>query len=154
MTMKISRKGNVVFLEGLIDENADFSPLLSESAPLCIDLSGISRINSIGVRSWMKFITQWGDKPMEYHECPAIISDQLVVTPVLLGVKKRSVNVKSAHISFSCSKCGRQEDRRILSSQVLPVVLQDAIEPPCVTCKSKLTMINPDQLEIFKKTNP
>ena len=152
--MKISRKGNVVFLEGLIDENADFSPLLTESAPLCLDLSGISRINSIGVRSWMKFITLWGDKPMEYQECPAIISDQLMVTPVLLGIKQRSVGVTSAHISFSCSKCGRQEDRRILRSQVLPAALQNVIEPACVTCKSKLTMINPDQLEIFKKAGP
>jgi anti-anti-sigma regulatory factor len=76
MTMKISRKGGVVFLEGVVDENADFSPLLSENPPLQLDLSGVSRINSIGVRSWMKFISLWGDKPMEYLECPTIITDR------------------------------------------------------------------------------
>jgi hypothetical protein len=117
--MKISRRGSVVFLEGVVDENADFSPLLSESPPLQLNLSGISRINSIGVRSWMKFISLWGDKPMEYLECPTIITDQISITPVLMGLKKPVVKIMSGFISYVCSKCNQQEDLRVSRAHVI-----------------------------------
>lgn len=150
MTMKISRKGGVVFLEGVIDENADFSPLLSENPPLQLDLSGVSRINSIGVRSWMKFISLWGDKPMEYLECPIIITDQISITPVLMGLKKPVVKVMSAFISYVCSKCNQQEDLRVSRAQALPIPVPAIVSPTCRACGAALAMINPDQLSIFK----
>ena len=150
MPMKITRKGGVVFLEGVIDENADFSPLLSEGSPLQLDLSGVVRINSIGVRSWMKFISLWGDKPIEYLECPTIISDQIAITPVLMGIKKPIVKVMSAYISYMCSKCNQQEDIRVARSQVLPHPVSGVVSPPCHNCGAALVMINIDQLSIFK----
>lgn len=150
MTMKISRKGNVIFLEGVIDENADFSSLLSETAPLLLNLYGISRINSIGVRSWMKFMTLWGDKPIEYLDCPASITDQISITPVLLGLKKPVARVMSAYVSYACSKCHHQEDLMVARTQVLPQPLPDITSPRCPNCGQGLSMINPDQLAIFR----
>ena len=41
MTMKISRSGNTVFVSGVIDENADLTPLLKEQPPLSIDFSAL-----------------------------------------------------------------------------------------------------------------
>ena len=150
MTMKISRKWGVVFLDGVVDENADFSPLLTETPPLQLNLSKVSRINSIGVRSWMKFISLWGDKPMEYLDCPAIITDQLSITPVLLGLKKPIVKVMSAFISYVCSKCNQQEDLRVARAQVLPNPVPEILSPACKSCGGDLGMINADQLSIFK----
>lgn len=150
MSMKISRVGDVVFLKGVIDENADFMPLLSEAQPLRLDFYGVSRINSIGVRSWMKFISQWGDQPMEYLECPAMISDQLSITPVLMGLKKTVAKVMSAYFSYACSQCHHQEDRRVARDQVLPVPLSEVLEAPCSNCGSIMGLISPDQLSIFK----
>jgi len=150
MTMKISRQGSIVFLEGVIDENADFSPLLTELPPLQLNLLKVSRINSIGVRSWMKFISLWGDKPMEYLDCPAIITDQLSITPVLLGLKKPIVKVMSAFISYVCSKCNQQEDLRVARTQALPKPVSDILSPSCKSCGGTLAMINADQLSIFK----
>jgi hypothetical protein len=150
MTMKISRRGSVVFLEGVVDENADFSPLLSESPPLQLNLSGISRINSIGVRSWMKFISLWGDKPMEYLECPTIITDQISITPVLMGLKKPVVKIMSGFISYVCSKCNQQEDLRVSRAQALPIPVPAIVSPTCRACGADLAMINPDQLSIFR----
>ena len=54
MTMKISRVANTVFISGIIDENADLSALLQEPAPLSIDFSGVTRVNSVGLRTWMR----------------------------------------------------------------------------------------------------
>lgn len=147
--MKISRAGAAVFLEGVIDENADFSPLLKEPAPLRIDFSRVSRINSIGVRSWMKFLTQWGDKSLEYLQCPAIISEQLIVTPVLLGVKKRVAKVVSAYIAFVCPKCHESEDRLVTFDQLFHNVKSEAKAPPCRQCGTNMTASHSACYSIF-----
>jgi hypothetical protein len=147
--MKISRAGSAVMLEGVIDENADFSPLLKEAAPLRIDFSRVSRINSIGVRSWMKFLTQWGDKSLEYLQCPAAISEQLIVTPVLLGVKKRVAKVVSAQIAFVCPKCQDSEDRMITFDQLFQNVKPETKAPPCRQCGTRMTASNSASYSIF-----
>jgi hypothetical protein len=149
MTMKISRAGASVLLEGVIDENADFSPLLRESAPLRIDFSRVTRINSIGVRSWMKFLTQWGDKSLEYLQCPAVISEQLIVTPVLLGVKKRVAKVVSAYIAFVCPKCNESEDRMVTFDQLFRDVSPETKAPPCKQCGACMTAANSACYSIF-----
>lgn len=47
----------VAHLEGEINENADFSELLRElSGDVVLELEGISRINSCGVREWVNFV--------------------------------------------------------------------------------------------------
>ncbi len=147
--MKISRTGAAVLLEGVIDENADFSPLLREKAPLRIDFSRVTRINSIGVRSWMKFLTQWGDKSLEYLQCPASISEQLIVTPVLLGVKKRVAKVVSAYISFVCPKCNESEDRIVTFDQLFQNVKTDTKSPPCRQCGALMMASNSASYSIF-----
>lgn len=149
MTMKISRAGAVILLKGVIDENADFSPLLKDDAPLRIDFSGISRINSIGIRSWMKFLTQWGDKSLEYLRCPVVITEQLTITPVLLGVKKRVARVESAYIPFICPNCHELEDRMVEFNQLLLGVNQDVKAPPCRQCGARMTASSPDYFSIF-----
>lgn len=150
MTMKISQRGNVIFLDGVIDENADFSSLLGHPSPLSLNFSGISRINSIGVRSWMKFMIQWGDKPLEYLECPVVISDQLAVMPVLRGVKKRVAQVQSAIISYDCPSCKQQLDCRVSYDQVVPQVKNEVRNPVCKNCGALTQLIHSDQLSIFE----
>ena len=148
--MKISRKGGQVFLAGVIDENADFSQLLQEQAPLSIDFSKVERINSIGIRSWMMFMTRWGDKPLNYHECPVIIADQLAVTPALRGIKKRAAMIMSAYMSFDCSKCRHQEDILVTYDQVQPQLKPGVADPKCPDCGSTMSLINEDQFSIFE----
>jgi len=151
MTMKISRKGGQVFLAGVIDENADFSELLKEQAPLSIDFSRVERINSIGIRSWMMFMTRWGDKPLNYLECPVIIADQLAVTPALRGIKKRAAVIMSAYMTFDCPNCGHQEDFRVAYDQVQPQLMPGAGNPKCSACGSPMGLTHEDQFSIFDR---
>ena len=148
--MKISRKGGQVFLAGVIDENADFSELLQEQSPLSIDFSGVERINSIGIRSWMMFMTRWGDKPLNYQECPVIIADQLAVTPALRGIKKRAAVIMSAYVAFDCSNCRHQEDFRVAYDQVQPQLKPGVANPKCSACGSPMGLIHADQFSIFE----
>ena len=148
--MKISRKGGQIFLAGVIDENADFSELLQEQAPLSIDFSGVERINSIGIRSWMMFMTRWGDKPLNYLECPVIIADQLAVTPALRGIKKRASVIMSAYVAFDCSNCRHQEDFRVAYDQVQPHLKPGVANPKCSACGLPMGLIHADQFSIFE----
>jgi predicted RNA-binding Zn-ribbon protein involved in translation (DUF1610 family) len=147
--MKIDRVGNVVKLSGVIDEHADFSPLAQEAPPLTIDFSGVQRINSVGIRTWMRFMTQWGDKELIYVNCPVIVTDQLSVIPALMGIKRRIVLVKSAAVAFDCPACGHQEDIAINEAQTQPVVDPKVLSPACPACGKVMEAINPDQISLI-----
>lgn len=150
MTMKITRSAGVVFLSGVIDENADFSPLLQEEAPLSLNLSGVERVNSVGLRSWMRFMVQWGDKTLKYLECPVVVSDQIAIIPALRGIKSRSAQVISAMIPYECYSCQHQEDLRVTDSQFSPQPDPKALNPECPKCKEEMELVNPGQLSIFE----
>jgi hypothetical protein len=148
--MKISRSGNTVFVSGVIDENADLTPLLQEQPPLSIDFSGVSRINSVGLRSWMRFMTLWGDKPLRYLECPIAVTDQLIIIPALRGIKKQIATVVSGHIPYDCSNCKHQADIRVERSSVVPSTHPAILSPKCPSCSHQMQLVNEDQLDIFK----
>ncbi len=150
MSMRIARLEGVVFLAGVIDEHSDFSGLLQDSAPLQLNLSGIQRINSVGLRSWMRFMVQWGDKPLCYIECPVVVSDQIAIIPALRGLKSKSATIISAMIPYECLNCQHQEDIRITHSQVVPQVDPIALKPECPQCMGPMDLVNPGQLSIFE----
>jgi hypothetical protein len=150
MTMKISRSGSIILLSGVIDEHADFMPLMQEPAPLSIDFSGVERINSIGLRSWMRFMTKWADKPLIYLNCPVVISDQLAIIPALRGIKLRAATVESAFIPYDCNKCQHQEDFKVLQKDAHPNPKPDVLNPKCPACSAAMDLVNSDQLNIFE----
>ncbi len=61
--IKIVEKDGVFHLAGILNEYADFSPLLPKPAPLRLNMKDVSRLNSIGVRNLLKFLAEWGAKP-------------------------------------------------------------------------------------------
>ena len=139
----------MAFLSGVIDEESDFTPLLE--APFCksIDFSGVERINSIGIRSWMLFLTKWGDKSLNYMNCTTSISDQLATIPALSGISKRVAVVLSAMISYDCPKCDHVEDFMVKRADVFPVLLEKVTSPKCRLCSGQMELINQTQLSIF-----
>ena len=149
MTMKITRSAGVVFLSGVIDENSDFSPLLQEEAPLSLNLAGVQRVNSVGLRSWMRFMVQWGEKSLKYLECPVVVSDQIAVIPALCGIKSKVAHVVSAFIPYECTNCQHQADIRVTESQFSPDPAPEVLNPECPSCKGAMELVNPGQLSIF-----
>ncbi len=101
-------------VSGIINEASDFSPLLNEVAPLRLDFSGVQRINSIGVRSWMRFLAQWGnEKPIEYLECSTVVVDQLCILGSLRGIQAKIASVKSVFLPTECTSCGYEGELRV-----------------------------------------
>jgi hypothetical protein len=147
--MDISRVKETAFLSGVIDENSDFAPLLLQPWLTNIDFSGVQRINSVGLRSWMLFISAWADKPLNYLNCPVAISDHLSMISFLLGSPKRVVKVLSAMLPYDCLKCNHTEDLMVKYEDVRPVTLPAVSAPRCRICLGEMEPLDPVHLSIF-----
>lgn len=56
---------NVIYIEGAIDEWSSLQECFSaESNPLRLNMKGVSRINSSGVKVWMDTLSEFSDIKM------------------------------------------------------------------------------------------
>jgi ABC-type transporter Mla MlaB component len=99
-----------VALQGPIDEDANFAPLieqLDQRGKVRFDLSGIARINSCGVREWVNFIRALPKScNIELEKCTPAVVSQLNMISNFAGTAR----VLSVHAPFVCDACGREED--------------------------------------------
>jgi hypothetical protein len=69
----------VVKVSGPVDEDANFQPIdASTFKAVVLDLDGVTAINSVGIREWIKWIK--GLQPglqLSVRRCPKIIVDQI-----------------------------------------------------------------------------
>ncbi len=105
--IKIEERGDKVYLIGALNEYGDLSSLITKPAPLTLNLKGVSRINSIGVRNFLKFLSGWGDKALKLEECTVEFIDQVNMIPSLLGVKQQA-EIISLHIPYECGSCDHE----------------------------------------------
>ena len=100
------QKGNVlvVRISGSIEENVNFDQLIGTPAQeMHINCKEIPRINSVGVKAWIKYFTsaqQKGSK-LKFTDCSTAIVEQvnLISNFVCGGV------VESIYVPFSCTNC-------------------------------------------------
>ncbi len=72
------QEGHRFRLSGRIDEYADLMQLASElPKEVTLDLSGLTRINSIGVREWLDFVAAFGSRKVRLERCAPVFVDQL-----------------------------------------------------------------------------
>lgn len=121
-------------LSGRIDEYADLGPLaeaLPQSATL--DLSGLTRINSIGVREWMDFVATFGEKVVRLERCAPVFVDQLNTIANFAG----SAEVTSVLCEYEC-----EHDSALALVQVDVSAARQgeyATPPSCARCGSVMT---------------
>jgi len=100
---------DLVTIGGVIDENADLSPL-TELGPRAIqvNLRGVRRINSFGVRAWMDAIRRI---PVSVHltfmHCPPPVVDQCNMVSGFLGHGQ----LQSFYAPMACAECDEQLDQ-------------------------------------------
>lgn len=90
-------------LEGDLTE--DFQILTIAGAldgPLVIDLAGVRRINSAGVREWIRFVGALGaGRPITLARCPAAFIRQAGMIKNFLG----GAVVESLYVPYLCPRC-------------------------------------------------
>ena len=97
--------GEVLTVEGDLDERTDFgkAPIARAATPLAIDLGGVRRINSCGVREWVNFIRQLSQsRPVRLLRCSMPIVEQLNMVFNFRG----TASVDSFFAPYCCGECG------------------------------------------------
>ena len=108
MDLNITQDGNRFALEGIINEFAKFQPLFDyEGDAIILNLKGISRINSTGVREWINAIEKVSQAvEISFEDCPPVVVYQMTMIPNFTARAK----ILSVYAPFYCAECGHQQD--------------------------------------------
>ena len=128
-------RANWVELAGRINEATDFKPLTKLPGPLVIDLAGIERINSIGVRRWIFFVEHCEAANVEvvFVRCSAIMVQQMGMITNFMGSRSRVQSVLVPYVGVSCN----HEHDELL--EIAPGA-QLRMELPCPKCRSPMRL--------------
>lgn len=127
--------GPVLRIEGDLDETTDFGRISHPGGGvLTIDLGGVRRINSCGVREWVNFIrTITAGAPVKLARCSIAIVEQLNMVFNFRG----GATIESFQAPYCCAQCEA-------SSVVLltPAEAKSATAPPrrCDACGGTSTL--------------
>ena len=138
-------KESIIYMEGTMYECSDFSGIFNniEKETVKIDLSGIKRINSIGVLNWSKLVNN-SNISIEYINCSTVIVEQFAIYTGFLGENSK---VTSFYARYYCEVCKKEVDKLFNSS--LLVEIKD--ELPKFYCKCKHQLILDDIEEDYIK---
>lgn len=127
----------LIKMSGVIDEDCYLKDIFIDALDkIAIDLSGITRINSCGIRTWVNVMDMLTEKKMViFIECSPVIMRQFNMIANFGG---KGV-VQSFHIPYFCENCNKEyeltaETRDFLSKE-LPLNV-DVYR--CTECNSQL----------------
>ncbi len=97
-----------ISLSGVVDESADLSFFERLSGPVRINMRGVRRINSYGVRAWIEAVRSLPPEiVVELVECPPPVIDQINMVAGFLGRGR----VASFYAPMACERCGHERDQ-------------------------------------------
>ncbi len=106
---KEDANGTVLFrLSGSIEENVNFEQQFgSITGEVCLNCKDIPRINSVGVKSWIKFFqaAQAKGLKLQFIECSTAIVEQInLISNFVCGG-----SVESIYAPYSCPSCKAEQ---------------------------------------------
>ncbi len=149
--LKIEDRGDSVYLSGPLNEYGDLSSLLAKPAPLTLNLHGITRINSIGIRNFLKFLSGWGEKALRFEDCTIEFIDQVNMIPSLLGVKHHA-EIVSLDLPYECESCDEEGITPATMSSVINYLKSsDFPKLKCKACGTEMTPVTDTYFSFIKK---
>ena len=130
--LTVTPQGDALMLAGSIDETADLMGLLGQArgGRLALDLGGVTFINSLGVRDWIRMqatATQHG-LAIELRRVAEVVIHQLNMIIATRGTAR----VTSFFAPYACDRCGREDS--LLVDAVASAAGLARLEPPPMTC--------------------
>ena len=122
-------------LQGPLSEETDLSHLLEGAgSPLILDMSGVTRVNSCGVRTWLEFVRalEDGGRSLVLRRCPPHIVLQVNLIYDFVGTKG---TIESIFAPYLCDACGA-ETHHLVDLSTLTGPEQLPLERPCGECGS------------------
>jgi len=118
-------------VSGVVDEDVQFEPSVERfGTQATVDFSGVTRINSCGVRQWTKAIAGC-PALIRYVDAPTLIVDQFSMVPEFLGPRS---TVESFEARYVCNACSFEENVKLVVGRHVQKGSADAPEHPCGRC--------------------
>lgn len=129
LTVDLRKEGDVthVTLAGTVDEHSRFDALEGLTGKVQINLKGVRRFNSVGVREWINVIRPLSQRAhLTFVECsPATITQVNMISGFLCGV------IRSFYAPMVCEHCETTADQLLDPS----AGSDDGVPPmPCPKC--------------------
>jgi anti-anti-sigma regulatory factor len=107
--MRSEVRGDALALVGSVDENADLVQLLAQAKDgrLVLDLGGITFINSLGVREWIRFLASAAGNGVKVQLIR--VSEPLIQQLNMIVAARGQAEVVSFFAPYACDACGREE---------------------------------------------
>lgn len=108
----------IIELTGSVDEDLDMSEVASlNQQEYIFDFKQVNMINSCGIREWINFITNLGDKvKIKYKNCPQIVIEQM---NMVYGFIKDGVEIESFYAPYFCESCDEESKLYLETKMVL-----------------------------------
>lgn len=130
--MTIQPQGDALVIGGAIDEAAALHEMVGRAngGRLVLDLAGVTFINSLGVRDWirMQAAAQQAGLSVELRR----VAEPLVHQLNMIIATRGSATVASFFAPYACDACGREESLLIDAVANGPGLA--ALQPPAMTC--------------------
>lgn len=132
LTVERTQEGGLtrIVVSGVINEDSNMEEVFGAVGPrTIIDLAGIERINSCGIREWVNALKEVDSGfSIEYHRCSIPLVEQFNMISNFAG---QGV-VKSLYAPYLCEECDENLDH-LIEADSFP---EDAgeFEPPEVSC--------------------
>ncbi len=126
-----------VALSGTMDEFFNYKDFFDQlktnpSGSIEVDVSAIERINSVGVREWVRHMLSVHNH-LTLVKCPPAIVDQVCMIPQFLGP---SCEIKSFYGTFECGECGEELDKLYVVGRDIIKGEESYAEPDQIECKN------------------
>lgn len=131
---RVSDDGREAWLSGELGENADLTPLFDELADeATLDLSGISRVSSFGVKIWVQWLRELcAERKVTFVRCASVMVRQFGMVPTTLG----EARVASVMLPYYCDDCGEERESVFeLCAGTMPESIPDL---PCEDCGGEM----------------
>ena len=130
--LTVTPEGEGFLLAGSIDESSELMSLLGRArgGRLVLDLAGVTFINSLGVRDWIRFQATATQQAIavELRRVAEVLIHQLNMIIATRGTAR----VTSFFAPYACDSCGREES--LLVDAVANAQRLATLEPPPMTC--------------------
>lgn len=135
-------EGGRLRLSGRIDENADLAAFAADLPfdGATVDLGGLTRINSIGVREWMDFVGGLGSRKLRLVRCAPVFVEQLNAIANFAG----STDVVSVLSEFECESDGEASHVEVQVADVRAG--KYPLSPRCPRCAAEMIPAQENEL--------
>jgi anti-anti-sigma regulatory factor len=130
--MQIIERDGVMSLSGAIDEAAGLTELVSRARDqrVVLDLAGVTFINSLGVRDWIRMQQAFTERRVEV--ALRAVSEPLVHQLNMIVATRGTARVLSFFAPYACDTCGREDS--LLVDAVAHAAALSRLEAPPQTC--------------------